>query len=165
MGSTSNQNTSPASGQTTFDDLVSPGHVQIGDRKPHSPLLLQRQLQPLRFPPKLIVGLSPPNPHKPPYHLFHQTPIPTLHQERFSTHRCVLFLALILRTPTIVEIPNIRTIEPCFPQALIDLIMHMTRPRRGGRARLGLRWVFRQNLPEVACALATKCPISQTRFP
>ena len=60
-GFTSNRKVSPASSQTSFNDLVSPDSMQKVDSTPHSPLLLQRQLQTLRSPSKLIIDLPPPH--------------------------------------------------------------------------------------------------------
>ena len=127
---------------------------------PHSPLFLQRHFPILRFSPKLITTLPPSQSYQPshPISPFHKTshtslsPNPpnstTPTRSCSSTHRFLpspYLLPLLLplfRTPTVVKIANIRTIEQHLLQALINLIMHMTRPRRGRRARTDLRWIF-----------------------
>lgn len=63
---------------------------------------------------------------------------------------------LILGTPTVVEIANVRTIEQLLPKTLVHFVVHMTRPGCCGTSRAHLRRELVQDLPEMLGALATR---------
>lgn len=62
---------------------------------------------------------------------------------------------LLIRTPTVVKIANMRTVKHLFLQRPIDFVMHMTCPRRRVRACGDLGWEFGEDLAEVGGAFAT----------
>lgn len=122
-------NASTPSSQTISIDLVSPGHTQVRNSEPHSPLPLQRDPNSLRSPSKVVIAVTAPNLIR----LLFQKPPFTFQPKRASTHHRFLLILLlfpILGTPTIIKVPDMTTIEPLLPQALIHFIMYMTRPRR-----------------------------------
>ena len=61
---------------------------------------------------------------------------------------------LLIRTPTVVKLANVTAIEQLLLQTLIDFIMDMARPRRGGGAGGYLGRELGEDGAEVGCAFA-----------
>lgn len=108
------------------------------ETKTHSPLPLNPQIDPpplrRRSSRTLHPGLLPPFP-------------------LLSLSRLPLPL-LLIGTPTVVELANVTTVEQLLLQTLIDLVVDMARPRRGGGAGGYLGRELGQDGAEVGSAFA-----------
>ena len=65
-----------------------------------------------------------------------------------------LFFVPILRTSTVIEIPDIVAVEQLFLQALVHLVVNMATPGCSGGSTRYLRWKFLKDLPEVLGAFS-----------
>lgn len=82
------------------------------------------------------------------------SPNPLFLNPDISARLFPLTLPFIIPTPTIIHLPNPRTIESLFVQAFIDLVVHRTSPHLRRFSSTDLRWVLLQYLLEMRGALA-----------